>query len=246
MDTATPMNPAMQRGVDLEPEARKAFEEMTGLKLKPTVIFHPEHKFMMASLDGLTVDGKIAVEIKCPGQRTHSIAMDGEVPKHYIPQLQHQLACLGSEMLWYFSYDPMGSKALKVYRDDKYIAKLIEKEIEFWDCVQRFVPPPMSSKDYESRDGAKWSLINHEIVKIDLQINELKQKRDAYKNECVSEAQGVSCKGGGITLTRTFPKGRIDYPAIPELSGVDLDKYRKEPREVWTLRTSSTETEMGI
>ena len=50
------INSAMQRGTNLEPYARSAYEEMTGNAMFPDVKFHPEYDWMMASLDGLSMD----------------------------------------------------------------------------------------------------------------------------------------------------------------------------------------------
>lgn len=38
--------------------------------------------------------------------------------------------------------------------------------------------------------------------------------------------------GSGLELLRTVRKGAVDYSAVPELSGVDLERYRKPPVEV--------------
>ena len=41
--------------------------------------------WMIASLDGIDIDNKTLVEIKCPGEIDHSCAMDGQVPEKYPP-----------------------------------------------------------------------------------------------------------------------------------------------------------------
>ena len=52
---------AMQRGTDLEPAARLAYEEQTGLVMQPQVL---ERGAYSASLDGLDLDGELVLEIK--------------------------------------------------------------------------------------------------------------------------------------------------------------------------------------
>jgi putative phage-type endonuclease len=133
--------PAMRRGSIMEPEARKAFELATNLEVFPQIIYHTEHKFMMSSLDGLTLDGSAAVEIKCPGKKAHSMALKGKVPEYYIPQLQHQLSCLGIEKIYYYSYDGNDGVVLEIDRDDEFIEDLIEKEKVFWNCIESKTPP---------------------------------------------------------------------------------------------------------
>lgn len=48
-------------------------------------------------------------------------------------------------------------------------------------------------------------------------------------------SQGVASKGGGYVFTPTYRKGSVDYTAIPELKGVDLDRYRNDSVEIWKL-----------
>ena len=38
--------------------------------------------------------------------------------------------------------------------------------------------------------------------------------------------------GSGVELIRTSRKGAVNYGSIPELEGVDLEQYRKEPVDV--------------
>ena len=83
------MTGAMQRGHDLEPLALAEFERQLGLFMRPTVRVSKTTPWMMASLDGLCLDDKVAVEIKCPNLETHQIALDGKVPDKYIYHNQH-------------------------------------------------------------------------------------------------------------------------------------------------------------
>ena len=76
---------AMQRGTDLEPLARAAYEDQTGLVMQPLVL-----------------------EIKCPLRGTRSDlwqdVQSGQVPTHYGIQVQHQLMVSGAALahLWVF------------------------------------------------------------------------------------------------------------------------------------------------
>jgi len=227
---------AMKRGTEMEPEARKAFEDATNLEMFPQVVHHPQHKFMIASMDGLTLDGTAGVEIKCPGQKAHSIAKEGNVPEYYMPQLQHQLACLSLTMLYYYSFDGVEGVIIEIHRDEKYIAELIKREKEFWQCVIDKVPPKLTSRDYIDRESPRRSTIGTRLKDIDQTIKELEEERQKLKRELVEDSQGKSSKGGGITLTKTYSKGRIDYSSISELQKVDLEKYRKPGKEIWTMR----------
>ncbi len=130
-------NDAMRRGTALEPIARKAYVAQRGIEVVPICIQHKDYPWLRASLDGLSVDCKTVLEIKC-GARTFEAAVDGIVPKHYYGQLQHILMATGLPAIdfWVFSdYD--GGVLLTVNRDNDYIARLFDAEQKFWNKVKR-------------------------------------------------------------------------------------------------------------
>lgn len=236
---------AMSRGVELEPEARQWACDHLGHDFYPQVVYHPEYDYMRASLDGLTLDGKIAIEIKCPGESSHIKAKSGEIPDVYIYQLQHQLACSSIDMLYYVSYFKVGDEidavALPVQRDHALIAELIQEEAAFWDLVKTQIPPPLTNRDYVDRECATWASYGARLREIDDVMNLLKAERESIREMLIDSAEGQSSRGGGIVLTRSFVKGRVDYSKIPELQNIDLDQYRSPAKESWTLRLTKSE-----
>lgn len=143
-------NSHMRRGKALETPALRKFEQVVdvdiGYMMSPKVVLHPTINYMMASMDGIDIDGKACVEIKCPGPRDHYIALQGDIPGKYYPQLQHQIEVLGVDMVYYFSYridkkDPFTKETIiswaniPVYRNQMYIDEMLEKERMFWDLV---------------------------------------------------------------------------------------------------------------
>ena len=130
-----PANGAMQRGKRLEPMARLAYVRHTGIDVAPVCVQSREHPWMRASLDGLSADGRVVLEIKCPGEKDHRLAASGGVPEKYYPQLQHILAVTGLEEIYYWSFRFDSTALLKVDRDETFIAGLLEKEVAFWTRV---------------------------------------------------------------------------------------------------------------
>ena len=84
----------MKRGRELEQSARKGFEIRTGLRMFPETLIGKKHDWMLASMDGITMEHDAAVEIKCPGKYDHNLAQKGTIPLKYIPQLQHQIRAI--------------------------------------------------------------------------------------------------------------------------------------------------------
>lgn len=150
----SPSTSYMQRGNDLEPIALEAFEQETGLTMFPMVGVHDEIKWMGASFDGMTIKRDAILEIKCPGEKDHSIALEGKIPPKYMPQLQHQLYVSGLDFAYYYSFDGKRGVIVEVPRDQAFIEIMLEKEKEFWHCLQTFTPPKTISKTKSNKNDA--------------------------------------------------------------------------------------------
>lgn len=231
----------MQRGNELEPVARDLFTKVTGIPVEPEVVFHPKYDWMMASLDGLSDDKSISVEIKCPGEADHATAKAGRVPDKYYPQVQHQLEVLGHDKLYYFSFLNEEDYALvEVMRDDSYIEVLRAQEETFWDCVQNFVEPTGSRPAFVRKDEF-WTVLSNEWKEVQGELARLKDREAELREKIVEHCNEDVTMGNGIKVQRLQRKGSIKYKDIPELKGVDLEKYRGETIDTWkiTLETES-------
>lgn len=225
----------MQRGLDLEQKARDRFSDITGLLVAPSVDFHPDHPWMMASLDAKDIEGKHIAEIKCPGKHDHDMAVQGLVPEKYYPQLQHQMVVCQLDKAFYFSFDGENGILLEVYRDQKYIIKLIEKEKAFWEGMQNLVPPELTIRDYQTKDDDVWSMYASQWITMNSQLKELEKKEKALREQLISMSQDQNTLGSGIKVSKVLRKGTIDYSKIPELKNVNLETYRKETVEYWKI-----------
>jgi putative phage-type endonuclease len=125
----------MLRGIELEPIALREFERETGVIMFPCVGEH-ENGWMGASFDGMTIDGDAICEIKCPGKKDHTEALKGQCPKKYFAQLQHQMYVASVQFSFYYSFDGEKGFCFEVKRDNDFIEKMLEKEFEFWNCLQ--------------------------------------------------------------------------------------------------------------
>lgn len=226
---------AMRYGKQMEEPARQAYEKYTGNLVSPEVIFHPTKKFMMASLDGLSFDRSIAVEIKTSNADDHQHAKNGRIPDKYYPQVQHQLACLGINMLHYFSYRDGEGVIVEVERDHAYIESLYKEEESFWNKVLNLDAPDLGERDFVKIDDEDFVRLASEWGNLTKQLALLEKKEKEYRAALIERANGHNVKGNGITLTKIVRKGAVDYKKVPELIGVDLEVYRKEPVESWRI-----------
>lgn len=226
---------AMRYGKRMEEEARRKYEGYTGILVCPEIVFHPKKKFMMASLDGLSFNGDMAVEIKNANYEDHKLAKLGKIPEKYFPQVQHQLACLGFNVLHYFSYHNGEGVVVEVVRDESYIEKLYLEEGIFWNKVENLETPEMTEKDYMQVDSEEWQQLANDWALITQQLTNLEKKEKEYRQSLIAMAGGANATGCGIKLTKIVKKGSIDYKAIPELKEIDIEQYRKSPVESWRI-----------
>lgn len=228
-------NSAMRYGRETEEIARQSYEKYTGEIMTPRMVFHPKKNFMMATLDGLNFNGDVAVEIKCPGIHDHRTAQEGKVPSKYYPQLQHQLACININQLHYFSFRDGEGVLVEVQRDDAYIESLYQKEGSFWEKVLNLSAPDLTERDYEEKDTPEWERIARRWAKRQTILKSLESEDKEDRVLLIKLAGNSNATGHGIRVSKIVRKGNVNYKSIPELKGVDLDKYRKSAIESWRL-----------
>ena len=116
----------MERGTALEPEAREAYEFITGNEVMETGFILDNSWQFGCSPDGLILD-KGGLEIKCPAPRTMvSYLRDPQVGvKKYWQQIQGCMWITQRGWWDFFAYHPeMPHVLVRVERDDGYIDKL--------------------------------------------------------------------------------------------------------------------------
>jgi predicted phage-related endonuclease len=114
----------MQRGIDEEDAAFRAYEVETGeVARRSGFLMHPT---LMAgcSLDGEVDNYQGIIELKVPKSATHLEYLRGEVPLGYLRQCQHNLWMSGAAWCDFVSYDPrfpegLRLKITRIMMDDK-------------------------------------------------------------------------------------------------------------------------------
>jgi hypothetical protein len=118
-------NAAMQRGNELEPEARQAFEFIHDVQVRKVgFVFYDEQKKYGCSPDGLMTD--TGLEMKCPLLHTHiGYLLDNKLPTDYFQQVQGGMFITGFKYWYFMSYYPgLPPLILTINRDEKFIDKL--------------------------------------------------------------------------------------------------------------------------
>lgn len=227
----TKTNSSMQRGNDMEAHAREEFEKLTGLSVMPIMKINPKIEWQIANFDGMTFGEDVFVEIKCPNKKVHEMALNGQLPDYYMSQLQHQLCVAGLDMGFYFSFDGQKGALVEVKKDQDYIDDLLEKESKFWECMLKKSEPSLTEKDFIERTDDRWIVLTKELI----EICALEERKAKIREELIELSEGMNCKGGGIRLMKKSRSGLVDYKAIPQLKGIDLESFRKCATEYFEI-----------
>lgn len=240
------MHKGMIRGHEREPITRKAMEDKYFMTFEPCVLIHPDHEWMIASLDAINVDRRMSLEIKNCNEKDHEIARSGKIPLTYRAQIQHQMEVLlakyGEWMHIYVSDFNGDIVEVPISIDHEYVEGMIEKEKAFLDDFLNDRAPEVSERDHVGFDDAaildkaeRLSTILRWKRSLKNQMKEFEDEEESLRKELISSAKDQNRVGGGLKMTRSITKGVINYSDIPELIGVDLEKYRGPSKVKWTI-----------
>ena len=226
---------AMQRGKDLEDEARQWLNKKYSIDLQPAVIRHPNPEFdwHISSLDGIFVrpDGSIFVcEIKCPGSKDHELALSGQIPEKYIPQLNHILEDLpDTKEILYYSYHPDSQACIWYQRDEHELHEQFGKEFTFYLDLLNLRPPAPTEHDWVSNCEPNWVSTGDLYCKLSTQKKQIEAEMESLKKEFTLKMGHMArMKFGRLKMAKIESVGRICYDKIPQLQGVDLEPFRGE------------------
>lgn len=102
------VNAAMQRGLDLEADARSAYEAVTGEMVETCGFLAHKTQLIGCSPDGIIGDFAGGVELKVPKLATHlSYLRAGQtIPAEHRAQIAHSLIVTGADFWDFFSFAP--------------------------------------------------------------------------------------------------------------------------------------------
>jgi len=230
-------NWATERGNRLEPQVRKWYNEKHHSAMLVESAVSPANKLFRASFDGIDHSLRRVIEIKCPGKEDHEAALRGKIPDKYYPQCQWLLMVSGYTELDYVSYsEPMDNYAVvRVVPDIEYVATMCKKALEFWGYVEKREKPPGGAEIHVINDpGVEGLLAEYQALTDNLKRLEGRQKELLEQIKAHVPSGEAQC--AGFKLQWIERKGNVDYGAIPELEGVDLERYRKKPSTYFTIK----------
>jgi predicted phage-related endonuclease len=199
--------------------------------MQPLVLVEGDYS---ASLDGLTFEGDLLVEIKCPykgqGSSLWQQVAAGEIPTHYFWQLEHQFMVSKASKGHLYVFDGAEGLLLEVTPCPERWQAIHEAWNGFMRCIETDTPPSLMDRDKVIRKDAEWQAAAEAYTQLKAEAELLAGRLDAAKEALVALASHPSEAGFGVSVTRFWKTGSVDYKRVPELAGVDLDNYRQKGR----------------
>ena len=210
--------PAMEHGSNTEPVARAKVSKDLNVELEPQCWQYGAYG---ASLDAITEDGSIKVEIKCPFSENSSIwkkAQKGDIEPYVFWQLVHQQYVRPTEKTYLFVYLD-DEKCKLIDATDLITQDHIKHLLNAWDNF--YQNPPLVERTDET---IKNLVMQHRQILE--QEEQLKAQRADIEKRLKAECQTDTIAFGSRIVTQSR-KGAIDYKSIKELEPLDLEVYRK-------------------
>ncbi len=128
-------NGHMERGTELEHEARELFEFIHGPVEQCAMIYQDTRKLWHCSPDGIMPAQKAGLEIKCPSLPVHIEYLDkGKLPTAYVIQVQASLMVTGWDLWWFVSHYPGIKPLIMPVERDEALIKILQSEVEAF-CI---------------------------------------------------------------------------------------------------------------
>lgn len=140
-------------GNALEPIIIQRFAEENDVKISfPDTVYHPDYPYMFANLDGWIESEDAVIEAKSANsfqRKEWDMALTDGIPLVYLIQIAKQ--CLITNATRGYCAVLIGGMEYKqfIYERDRVLEDLIIKaDIEFWESVQKRIPPdPITTSD---------------------------------------------------------------------------------------------------
>ena len=93
------------------------------------------------------------------------------------------------------------------------------------------MPPPLAEGDTWLRRDTAWSQAAEAYAGAKQYADEATKRLESARQALIELAQHPKEQGAGVTVTRFWKQGSVDYKKVPELTGIDLERYRKRATE---------------
>lgn len=235
-----PPNAAMIRGSQMESQARDSYIKATNTAVIPRVVIC-ENSFMMASLDGISFDGKLIVEIKCPtSEKVIDELEKGIIADRYNYQVQWQLMVCKAKVAHLFVYHPDREHFYKeILPNSKLQEEMFIKAKDFWDMVIKDIEPVKEEDKFMKMESGEFALAAEHFKVIAEKKKAIEKEYEMAKEMLLDKTDGGSFVGFGV-------KGIMVEKETVKWKEVCVKwKITKEDLEAFTARSNFIMLKVG-
>lgn len=230
------VNSHMRAGNDNEAEIVAYVEEKYNIITQPLVAYDGD---ISASFDGITFEHDAVIEVKYSTDTFNHIRTHKTPPRNYYLQVQQQMLVSGAKTAYFASMnkDTREIEVCEVEADAKVQNEIKEKIKDFMEFMHS---QEWTADDFnEERTDDEWASLVDDYKIAKLINDEAKQKLDEAKKRLIEASGGSNSKGFGCTVYKTKGRETINYKAIIDDAGLEIDdKYKKIGGESWSIRLS--------
>lgn len=232
-------NMATEYGNDHEPLAVMEYMGKTGNHPEECGFYvHPEHPWLGASPDAFVGDDRL-LEVKCPfGLRNKNppeFKSAADQP-HYYAQMQIELACTGRKVCDFYQWAPKGDSLEEIEYSPEWFAENLPRLEAFYNWYLSELDNPAHLEDKAKEiNTLKAGKLLEEYDRAKATIDDAEARKKEILAELVQLSKERDAVIHGRKLTKVERKGNVQYGKVPELKGVDLEKYRAKSSEFWRL-----------
>jgi len=223
------------KGHEYEALARPIAEGIIGKELFP-IVASVELRGMKigASFDGITLDESIIWEHKTINDELRKCESAHDLHDQYKIQMDQQLLVSGADKCLFMASD--GTEDDMVFFWYKSSDAVQEAVLNDWEkFAEDLAKPEAKQEPVATRKDNKWRDAVTSYMAAKDALKQAQEAEKAAKATLVSVAGDKPTKGFNLTLSRVIKKGTVQYKNIPELKGVNLDKYRGESSESYRI-----------
>lgn len=228
-------------------QAKNEFERRTGMVIDNGGVYqHPDNNQLSASISGFLSDD--IVEIICYQPEDNTLfpnAQDYLMNHHkYYHMVQFKLHCTGAAICHFVIQTPQGIDSTTVTCQPNWMEENKGIFNQFLSDYLKIVnneklsKPYLTEREYNASNDQEWLALAQERIVLKAKLDALNKALKVINGQLTDFAKKKNCKvvGGGVQAFKTLRKGSIQYAKIPELSGVNMESYRKKDAEYWSVR----------
>tara|TARA_R110002153_G_scaffold34755_1_gene103656 strand:+ start:5555 stop:6424 length:870 start_codon:yes stop_codon:yes gene_type:complete len=214
----------IEKGNQLEPIARLAYEKLTGYVVSPIRCIDGWRK---AALDGYSPADNHIVEFKYVGAEVYQQALDGKIPPHYLSQCDHYYIVTGAATCDFVVVNPAGDIGIvEVDRNEERLKLLLKAEDKFYKAIISDIPPEKGSDDIDNISDNEFPALMAKFEKFQLFEKHWKAEKEKIKDLLTKYAQDAerSVEGAGGKVTRYWQEGSVNTKKYLEQNKIEINE----------------------